>query len=87
MDTVHPLVRRQNQGANRQAGGASVSAFVATLIPVGLLCLVYVTLFLVFRTKYRRIYEPRTYLGKFNENQRAPRTNQSLLGWVKDFYA
>jgi hypothetical protein len=83
---THAFVRRQQQGSAQGQGDSSLSGFLCTLVPVALICSLYIVLFLVFRTKFRRIYEPRTYLGKFSEQQRAPSTSQSLLGWVKDFW-
>ncbi len=40
---------------------------LSTLIPVILLAVAFFTAFLIFRVKYKRIYQPRTYLGTLGE--------------------
>ncbi|CAD0086335.1 unnamed protein product [Aureobasidium vineae] len=40
----------------------SASTFLSTLIPVLLIVAVVLSVFLIFRPKYKRVYEPRTYL-------------------------
>jgi len=66
---------------------SSVSAFLSTLIPVLVVAGISIALFLILRRKFNRIYEPRTYLGNFDEWQRTPRTKPGLFAWIKDFYA
>lgn len=87
---MHSYARRattaKGQGAAQGAGPSTISGLLSTLIPVGLLCLFFLTLFLLFRKRFRRIYEPRTYLGKFDEQERAPETSKSLFGWVSAFW-
>ena len=74
-------------GASRDSSSSSLSAFVSTLIPLLIVNGIYVTLFLVFRRKFQRIYEPRTFLGSIRPSQRTPRNSPGFLTWVKDFYA
>ena len=52
-------------GSNTDPGknSPSLSQFLATLIPVGLVAAVYVVIFLVLRRRLKRNYSPRTYLG------------------------
>jgi preprotein translocase subunit YajC len=40
----------------------SASTFLSTLIPVLLIVAVILSVFLILRPKYKRVYEPRTYL-------------------------
>lgn len=57
------------------------------MIPLLLINAIYITLFLIFRRKYRRIYEPRSYLGSIRDVARSTSTRPGFLTWVKDFYA
>ncbi|KAL8687083.1 MAG: hypothetical protein Q9224_005257, partial [Gallowayella concinna] len=58
-------------GDNPSAGSAqtsekndpSLSSFLSTLIPTAVLAFVFVSLFLLLRRKFKRNYEPRTFLG------------------------
>lgn len=45
----------------------SASTFLATLIPVLIISSIILAVFLVFRTKVRRVYEPRTYIPLLHE--------------------
>lgn len=58
---------------------------LSTLIPVILLATVFVTAFLLFRVKYKRIYQPRSYLGTLGEHQRSPKLSDSKFGWFSQF--
>lgn len=40
----------------------SASTFLSTLVPVAVVAAVVLSVFLIFRPKYKRVYEPRTYL-------------------------
>ena len=40
---------------------------LSTLIPIGLVAGAFFIAFLLFRVKYKRIYQPRTYLGTLGE--------------------
>lgn len=48
--------------ANTQTS-ASLSQLVSTLVPVAIVAAVYTSIFLLLRSKLRRNYGPRTYLG------------------------
>lgn len=45
----------------------SASTFLATLIPVLLISSVILAVFLLYRTKVRRVYAPRTYIPLLND--------------------
>jgi preprotein translocase subunit YajC len=45
-----------------QNKSSSASTFLSTLIPVLLIVTVILSVFLILRPKYKRVYEPRTYL-------------------------
>lgn len=60
--------------------GASLSQFFTTLIVSGVIALIEVTIFLIIRTKFKRIYEPKTYIG--DENRRVEPLPKTLFGWL-----
>jgi len=74
------------QGSAQGAGASTISGFISTLIPVGLVCLACLAIFFIFRKRFRRVYEPRTYLGKFSAEQRAPDTGRGMFGWIPAFW-
>ena len=55
------------EGSAQGQGSNSVSGLVSTLIPTFLIALAFVSAFLLLRTKQKRIYQPRTYLGALQE--------------------
>lgn len=76
---------QQQQGSNRSSGGSSLSQLVSTLVPTILLSLVIFILFLIFRKKLDRVYQPRSFLGSLRNWQRSPRQTAGLLGWRQEF--
>ncbi|KAI4123378.1 MAG: hypothetical protein LQ338_005294 [Usnochroma carphineum] len=80
-------------GNNPDAGSAqssssnspSLSSFLSTLVPTFLLALVFVTLFLVLRTRFKRNYEPRTFLGSLRPQERSPALPNGLFNWFGTF--
>ena len=54
----------ENAGAGiAKSQSSSVSAMLSTLVPVGLMALVFITAFFLLRTRFTRVYRPRTFLG------------------------
>jgi hypothetical protein len=45
----------------------SLSGFLSTLIPVGLQAAAFVGVFFLIRSKYKRVYRPRTYLDTLHD--------------------
>ncbi|KAL8856699.1 MAG: hypothetical protein Q9178_006656 [Gyalolechia marmorata] len=80
-------------GDNPNAGSAqeeenndpSLSAFISTLVPTLIIALVFVTLFLLLRRKFKRNYEPRTFLGSLRPQERSPTLPNGLLNWFGTF--
>ncbi|KAL8995030.1 MAG: hypothetical protein Q9169_005156 [Polycauliona sp. 2 TL-2023] len=78
-------------GSNPEAGSAqeeddpSLSSFISTLVPVLLISLVLVSLFLLFRRKFKRNYEPRTFLGSLRPQERSPVLPQGMFNWFGSF--
>jgi hypothetical protein len=60
--------------------GASLSQFLTTLITSGVIAAIEITIFILIRRKFKRIYEPKTYLGE--ETKRVKPLPNSLFGWL-----
>ncbi|KAF2119500.1 hypothetical protein BDV96DRAFT_596214 [Lophiotrema nucula] len=84
---LEELFRRADgqAGSNREQGSNSLSGLVSTLVPNILIAAIFITLFLIFRPKFRRVYAPRTYIDSLGEQRRTPAPSPGLFGWVKDF--
>ncbi|KAL8803611.1 MAG: hypothetical protein Q9223_005322 [Gallowayella weberi] len=80
-------------GDNPDAGSAqdaekndpSLSSFVSTLVPTAVLAFAFLTLFLLLRRKFKRNYEPRTFLGSLRPQERSPALPNGLLNWFGTF--
>ncbi|KAL9019845.1 MAG: hypothetical protein Q9185_002894 [Variospora sp. 1 TL-2023] len=80
-------------GNNTEAGSAqdeeknnpSLSAFLSTLVPVLLLSSAFVTLFLLLRPRFKRNYQPRTFLGSLRPQERTPALPSGLFAWLGAF--
>lgn len=72
-------------GSNRDQGSNSLTGLLSTLVPNLVIAAIFITLFLIFRPKFRRVYAPRTYIDSLGEQRRTPVTSPGLFGWVKDF--
>ncbi|GIZ41550.1 hypothetical protein CKM354_000485000 [Cercospora kikuchii] len=78
----------QNQGSSQESenNSSSASQLLSTLAPVALFALVWAILFLVLRNRFPRYYRPRTFVGSLRENERTPRVDGGLVGWIKGFW-
>jgi calcium permeable stress-gated cation channel len=73
-------------GSNRDSKESnSASSLVSTLIPNLIIAAILVTLFLIFRPRFKRLYAPRTYIDSLGEQRKTPQPSPGLLGWIKDF--
>ncbi|KAL8654494.1 MAG: hypothetical protein Q9210_001468 [Variospora velana] len=80
-------------GDNPDAGSAqddennnpSLSAFLSTLVPVLIVSFALVTLFLLLRRKFKRNYQPRTFLGSLRPQERTPALPSGLFTWFGAF--
>ncbi|KAH7408051.1 hypothetical protein BKA64DRAFT_640965 [Cadophora sp. MPI-SDFR-AT-0126] len=70
---------------NSQKNSSSLSAFLSTIIPVGLQALAFVAIFLVLRTKQKRVYRPRTYLETLHEGEKSEDLPPGKFSWIKPF--
>ncbi|KAI5362890.1 Putative calcium-dependent channel, 7TM region phosphate [Septoria linicola] len=66
---------------------SSASSLLSTLAPVFVFACVWAILFLVLRNKFPRYYRPRTFVGSLRENERTPRPEGGMFGWIKNFWA
>lgn len=58
---------------------------MSTLVPTFISFAVFITLFLIFRRTFRRLYAPRTYIDSLGDHRKTPALSNGLFGWVKDF--
>lgn len=60
--------------------GASLSQFLTTLVVSAVVAAIEIALFIIIRTRFRRIYEPKTYIG--DEKRRAKPLPSNSYGWL-----
>lgn len=60
---------------------------VSTLVPVLLMAIVWLTLFLIFRPRFKRFYQPRSFVTSLRPEARTPSMPQGLLNWFKNFWS
>lgn len=73
-------------GANRDDDQSnSASSLVSTLVPNLLVAAAFVTLFMIFRPRFKRLYAPRTYIDSLGDERKTPAPSSGFLGWIKDF--
>ncbi|KAJ5051484.1 uncharacterized protein L3040_001260 [Drepanopeziza brunnea f. sp. 'multigermtubi'] len=70
---------------NSTKNSSSVSAFLATLIPVGIQAGAFVVLFLILRPKQKRVYQPRTYLETLYQSEKTEEVPSGKFNWLKPF--
>ncbi|KIM95218.1 hypothetical protein OIDMADRAFT_206304 [Oidiodendron maius Zn] len=68
-----------------QQQGSSLSAFLATLIPVAIQAAAFFILFLILRVRMKRVYRPRTYLPTVPETLRSEDLPQGRFNWLNPF--
>lgn len=71
--------------SSTQPTGSSLSAFLATLIPVSIQAGAFVVIFLILRSKMKRVYRPRTYLPSVPEPLRSEDLPQGRFNWLSTF--
>ena len=60
--------------------GASLSQFLTTLAVAAIIATIQIVIFLILRTKFKRIYEPKTFIGP--EERRVKPLPSSFFGWL-----
>jgi phage terminase Nu1 subunit (DNA packaging protein) len=70
-----------NTGNSTQSPqGSSLSQFFTTVVAAATTAIVMITIFVIIRTKFKRIYEPKIYIG--DEKRRVAPLPTSLCGWL-----
>ncbi|SPO05832.1 related to A.thaliana hyp1 protein [Cephalotrichum gorgonifer] len=65
---------------------ASLQGMVTTFITGGAVSLALVGVFLILRSRSKRFYAPRTYLGSIPESERTPALPRGIFNWVGAFW-
>ena len=61
--------------------GASTGAVVSSLVINGVVFVVSIIGFLTLRPRFKKVYQPKSYLGP--EDERVPEQPSSMFGWIK----
>ena len=69
----------QSQGGNQNKGSNSLSSIISTLVPVFLIASVAFILFLILRTRYTRVYRPRTDDRLFEKSWTTPHSKSGFF--------
>ena len=75
----------QSSSSSSNSSSASLSSLLSTLLPVLLISVIYFVLFLVFRPRFRRQYEPRSFMANLREQERTPALPSGLFNWIGKF--
>ena len=62
------------------AQGSSLSQFLTTLIVAAIIAAIQIVIFLIIRTKFKRIYEPKTFIGP--DERLVKPLPRSFCGWL-----
>jgi len=68
-----------------EKNSSSLSAFLSTLIPVSVQAAAFVGIFLILRTKQKRVYRPRTYLETLHEGEKSKDLPPGKFSWIAPF--
>ncbi|KAF2020156.1 DUF221-domain-containing protein [Aaosphaeria arxii CBS 175.79] len=88
MALIELLFKRQEgqPGSNRDTPESnSASSLVSTLVPNIIIAAIFVSLFLIFRRKFKRVYAPRTYVNSLGDQRQTPAPSDGFFGWITDF--
>ncbi|EXJ56953.1 hypothetical protein A1O7_07297 [Cladophialophora yegresii CBS 114405] len=82
---THMLYPRQSAGSNRNQGSNSLSGIVSTLVPTAVIALVALIVFLLVRTRYSRVYRPRTNDRLLAKGWTTPQSKSSFFGLLRNY--
>ncbi|TGO11910.1 hypothetical protein BTUL_0098g00110 [Botrytis tulipae] len=68
------------------SNSSSFSALFSTLIPVCIFAAVCIISFLVLRSKYPRVYSPRTFLSSLDPHERSKELPSGYFNWIRPFF-
>ncbi|KAK7203891.1 hypothetical protein BZA70DRAFT_250254 [Myxozyma melibiosi] len=69
--------------ADASTASSSTSSFVSALILNGVIFLIFIFLFLIFRGRFTRLYQPKTFVDIIPEDQRTQPLPTGKLEWLK----
>ncbi|KIW92159.1 uncharacterized protein Z519_07143 [Cladophialophora bantiana CBS 173.52] len=81
----HVLYPRQSQGSNQNQGSNSLSSILSTLIPTLVIAAVAFCAFLFVRTRYGRVYRPRTDDRLLEKGWTTPRSDSGFFGLLRNY--
>nr|KAK5440428.1 phosphate metabolism protein 7 [Exophiala xenobiotica] len=82
---THMLYPRQSSGSNRNGGSNSASGILSTLIPTFVIAIIAFSLFLILRTRYSRVYRPRSDEVLFQEGWRTPKSDTGFFALIRNY--
>ncbi|KAJ9610518.1 phosphate metabolism protein 7 [Cladophialophora chaetospira] len=82
---THMLYPRASQGSSRNQGSNSLSSIISTLVPTALIALIAVSAFLIFRTRYNRVYRPRSDNRLLERAWTTPESKTGFFGLIRNF--
>ncbi|KAJ1327691.1 calcium permeable stress-gated cation channel [Microdochium nivale] len=62
---------------------SSFAALGAAFVPALASALLFLSIFVLIRPWFRRLYSPRTYIDSINEKDRTPASSSARIAWVK----
>jgi len=80
------MSRADTAGSGTSTGESnSVSGFLSTLVPVAAQAIAFIGVFLILRSKIKRVYRPRTYLDTLYEEEKSHPLPDKKFGWISTF--
>ncbi|KAK9462509.1 uncharacterized protein V1516DRAFT_633522 [Lipomyces oligophaga] len=70
--------------ASDSSTASSTSSFVSAVIYNGVICAVFVLLFLIFRRKFIRLYQPKSFIETIPDNYHTEPLSNNFIFWIKD---
>ncbi|KAF2755311.1 DUF221-domain-containing protein [Pseudovirgaria hyperparasitica] len=83
---THPLYPRQSAQTAKENSN-SVQGFTTVLVTVGAVALVWLSVFLLIRTKFPRRYLPRTFVKSLRPHERTPAPPNGVTNWFGAFWS
>ncbi|GME26636.1 putative duf221 domain-containing protein [Neofusicoccum parvum] len=84
-DSLGKMPKVPETGGSHRNKSSSVYSLIYTLIPSVLVAFILLSIFVVIRGKFRRLYAPRTFIDVLTEQEKTPREPNTTFAWVKYF--
>ncbi|EHK96748.1 hypothetical protein M7I_7552 [Glarea lozoyensis 74030] len=76
----------QTAGSGTSTGSSnSLSSFLSTLVPVAAQAIAFTAVFFLIRSKFKRVYRPRTYLDTLYDGEKSHPLPDKKFGWLSTF--